>query len=102
MTIASVGSEDGVEQLLDNGEMMLIPSIRNSVEKFVAKSPKARSGVTAREEKMKDRPLTPVRSIPLRKNPSVLLLLALVTSRETSKAVLLVREARSLGSRNRQ
>ena len=71
VTIASVGSEDGVEQLLDNKDMMMIPSIRESMEKFEDESARARRGVTAREKKMKDRPLTPVKPISLKMNPSI-------------------------------
>lgn len=63
VTVASVGSEDGVHQLLDIKDMKNSPVFGNAIEKIMDIAPKARSGAAASERKMVEEALAPVRQI---------------------------------------
>ena len=71
-------------------------------QKFGRESAKSEKWCDSKRRKDEGQASNSSKIHPSEKSPSVLSLLALVTSRETSETVLLVREARSLGSRNRQ
>ena len=60
VTVASVGVEDGVHQLLDSSEMLNSPVMGERLLKFGESIPQARSGVAAAEKKLHAQVVVPV------------------------------------------
>jgi len=60
VTLASVGSEDNILQLMDLRDMLNSPLLGEPLRRLGAETPKARSGPTAMEEKLNADVIAPV------------------------------------------